>query len=128
VNKFKSKINEKVTCNLQINSILKLYRLLHGGIDLANNANYGLCLLKNLDQKTQNVSELLEILYLIPKVDEVIDIIISGSKIADANGNPMQANKSSLGLDLHLFVIEVIDFFLIDHYRKVKTMKLSDQQ
>lgn len=128
MNKFKSKINEKVTCNLQINSILKLYQLIHGGIDLANNANYGLHLLESLDAKTQNVSELLEIFYLIPKADEVIDIIVSGSKIADANGNPMQLNKASLGLDLHLFVIEVIDFFLIDHYRKVKAMKLSNQQ
>ncbi|MCP4162993.1 MAG: hypothetical protein GY760_23270 [Deltaproteobacteria bacterium] len=128
MNKFKSKINEKVTCNLQINNILKLYRLLHGGIDFANKVNYGLHLLELLDKKKQNVSELLEVLYVIPKVDEVIDIIISGSKIADSNGNSMQANKSSLGLDLHLFIIEVIDFFLIDHYRKVKAMQLSDQQ
>ncbi len=128
MNKFKPKINEKVTCNLQINNILKLYRLLHGAADFTNNSNYGLCLLKTLDQKTQNVSELLEILYLIPKVDEITDIIVSGSKIADANGNLMQLNKSSLGLDLDLFIIEAIDFFLIDHYRKVKTMKLSDQQ
>ena len=128
MNKFKSKINEKATCNLQINNILKLYRLLHGAIDLANNANYGLHLLESLDKKTHNVSELLEIFYLIPKADEITDIIIAGSKIADSNGNPMQLNKASLGLDLDLFIIEVIDFFLIDHYRKVKAMKLSDQQ
>ena len=111
---FKSELFPNATCALTVLEAQKIYEILvNEETDMGLGVLQQICETKNISVANPPI-ELIFLKLEKKSLNEIIDLIISKTK-----KDNMSANKSSFGLNLYNFCIQVIDFFLKDHFQKI---------